>query len=104
MPVVGVAVIALVSSNVSPPSVVTTILGKVTGVASDSNGVYIGLGDSVTANLSDILTIRDGDFFNKNQSSAESGTQETNNTSTASIIDEVVDTITDVATAAAVVL
>ena len=102
----------LVNTTVAPgetaASVITTILGKVTGVASDSNGVYIGLGDSVTANLGDILTIRDGDFFSKNKSSAEaentSSQEETNKTSTASIIDEVVDTITDAATAAAVIL
>ena len=95
---------ATTGTGETPASVITTILGKVTGVASDSNGVYIGLGDSVTANLNDILTIRDGDFFNKNKSSAEAETQETNQTSTASIIDEVVDTVKDVASAAALML
>lgn len=84
-------------------NVITTILGKVTGVASDSNGVYIGLGDSVTANLGDILTIRDGDFFTRNQSSAEAENQ-VQETSTASIIGEVVDTVTDAAQAAATIL
>ena len=102
----------LVNTTTAPgeteASVVTTILGKVTGVASDSKGVYIGLGDSVTANLSDILTIRDGDFFDKNKSSAEAEANasqtEANKTSTASIIDEVVDTVSDVAKAATVIL
>ena len=84
-------------------SVITTILGKVTGVASDSNGVYIGLGDSVTANLSDILTIRDGDYFNKKESSAEAENTQPQ-TSTTSIIDEVVDTLADAASTAATVL
>lgn len=46
-------------------SVMTTVFGKVTGVASDSNGVYVGLGDAVTANLSDILTVRNDDYFDK---------------------------------------
>ncbi len=84
-------------------NVVTTVLGKVTGVASDSNGVYIGLGDSVTANLSDILTIRDGGFFDDNNSSAEAENT-TSDTSTASIIGEVVDTVVDAAATAATVL
>ncbi|MBE6453021.1 MAG: flagellar hook assembly protein FlgD [Alphaproteobacteria bacterium] len=45
-------------------SVTTTVFGRVSGVASDDNGVYIGLGDAVTANLSDILTMRDDKYFN----------------------------------------
>lgn len=84
-------------------SVITTILGKVTGVASDSNGVYIGLGDSVTANLNDILTIRDGDYFDKNNPSAEAETTD-DETSTASIVDEVVDAVADAASVAAQIL
>ena len=98
-----------VGAGETPASVVTTILGKVTGVASDSNGVYIGLGDSVTANLSDILTIRDGDFFDKNKSSAEaengaSAAEAQQTTSVASIVDEVVDAVKDAAGAAALML
>lgn len=34
-------------------------------MASDSNGVYIGLGDAVTAGLGDILTIRDDNYLIK---------------------------------------
>lgn len=45
--------------------VTTTVFGRVTGVASDSNNVYIGMGDSVTAGLGDIVTIRDDNFFDK---------------------------------------
>ena len=95
------------SDGGTPASVLTTILGKVTGVASDSNGVYIGLGDSVTANLNDILTIRDGDFFNKNTSSEEAenaiaGAQE--QASAAGIVEDVVEAIKDVAGAAALML
>lgn len=46
-------------------TVTTTVFGRVTGVASDSNGVYVGLGDAVTANLNDILTVRNDDYFDK---------------------------------------
>lgn len=57
-----------VSTGETAATVITTIYGKVTGVASDSNGVYVGLGDSVTASLGDILTIRNGDYFDSNTS------------------------------------
>ena len=36
-----------------------------TTMASDSNGIYIGLGNAVTANLGDILTMRNDDYFDK---------------------------------------
>lgn len=103
-----ISVNTTVPNGETAASVVTTILGKVTGVASDSNGIYIGLGDSVTAELGDILTIRDGDYFNKNKDSAESDNTTLgdvdNETSTASIIGEVVDTVKDVAATAALIL
>ena len=94
-----------VANGETPATVITTVLGKVTGVASDSKGVYIGLGDSVTANLGDILTIRDGSYLDKEDKS-DNNTTENNSigTSTASIVDSVVDTITDVAGVAALVL
>lgn len=60
-----IVVSTTVPNGKSAANVTTTIFGKVTGVASDSNGVYIGLGDSVTANLGDILTIRNDDYFDK---------------------------------------
>lgn len=90
-------------------NVVTTILGKVTGVASDSNGVYVGLGESVTANLSDILTVRDGSYLDKNDSLSteddkNSGGNSGENISTASVVGEVVDTLANVAGAAALIL
>ncbi len=52
-----------VASGETSATVTTTIFGKVTGVASDSSGVYIGLGDFVTAGLGDILTMRDDNYF-----------------------------------------
>ncbi len=91
----------------TPASVLTTILGRVTGVASDSNGVYIGLGDSVTANLNDILTIRDGDFFNRDKSSEEAGNSSAEaqkQASASGIVEDVVEAIQDVAGAAALML
>ena len=103
----------VVSTNVAPgetnANVITTVLGKVTGVASDSKGVYIGLGDSVTANLSDILTIRDGSYFDKNNPSTDK-TEDGNNSAEQkvaaqqSIMGEVIDAISDAAKAAALVL
>ena len=54
-------------------NVTTTVFGKVTGVASDSNGVYIGLGDSVTAGLGDIVTIRNDDYFDKDPTPPDNG-------------------------------
>ncbi len=53
----------------SAASVTTTIFGKVTGVASDQNNIYVGLGDAVTAQLGDIVTIRYDDYFDKNNGS-----------------------------------
>lgn len=59
----------VVTSNVpkgeTAAKVTTTIFGKVTGVASDANNVYVGLGDAVTAQLGDIVTIRNDDYFDK---------------------------------------
>lgn len=61
--------------------VTSTIFGKVTGVASDDKGVYVGLGDAVTANVNDILTIRPDDYFDKvaENDNTDNGT-ETDNT------------------------
>lgn len=54
-----------VAAGEAQATVTTTIFGKVTGVASDENGIYIGLGDAVTAGLGDILTMRNDDYFDK---------------------------------------
>lgn len=43
-------------------------------MASDSNGVYIGLGDAVTAGLGDILTIRDDNYFDKDEGTGDETT------------------------------
>ena len=51
----------------------TTVFGRVTGVASDSSGVYVGLGDAVTAGLGDILTVRNDDYFNSDDNTTEGG-------------------------------
>lgn len=57
-----------VPSGETNATVTTTIFGKVTGVASDNNGIYIGLGDAVTANLNDIITMREDTYFDKEPS------------------------------------
>lgn len=54
-----------VATGETAANVTTTVFGKVTGVASDETNVYVGLGDAVTAQLGDILTIRNDDYFDK---------------------------------------
>ncbi|MDR1026036.1 MAG: hypothetical protein LBL47_01430 [Lactobacillus sp.] len=65
----------LVSANVaageSAANIITTIFGKVTGVASDDENIYIGLGNAVTAGLGDILTIREDDYFSSSSTTEE---------------------------------
>lgn len=60
-----------VASGETAANVVTTVFGRVTGVASDSSGVYVGLGDAVTAALGDILTVRNDDYFNKDDGATD---------------------------------
>lgn len=55
-----------VANGETAATVTTTVFGKVTGVANDDNGVYIGLGNVVTAGLGDIVTMRDDNYFNSN--------------------------------------
>ena len=64
-----ISVSTKVADGDSAASVTTTIFGKVTGVASDQNNIYVGLGDAVTAQLGDIVTIRYDDYFDKNNGS-----------------------------------
>lgn len=116
-----IVVSATAPAGEAPATVITTIFGKVTGVASDSSGVYIGLGDSVTASLGDILTVRDSDFLTKGSSTAgadkdkDDSTTEANGgksdsdgnqeeISTVSLIGELIDTVKDAAEAAALIL
>ncbi len=72
-----ISVSTKVPSGETNASVMTTVFGKVTGVASDENNVYVGLGDSVTASLGDIVTIRNDDYFDKVSDS--SGGEDTGN-------------------------
>lgn len=60
-----------VAGGETAASVTTTIFGRVTGVASDSSGVYVGLGEAVTAGLGDILTVRDDDYFSSNDNGGD---------------------------------
>ena len=64
-----IVVTTKVADGETAASVTTTIFGKVTGVASDQNNIYVGLGDAVTAQLGDIVTIRNDDYFDKNSGS-----------------------------------
>ncbi len=72
-----------VAQGEAAASVTTTVFGRVTGVASDSNGIYIGLGDAVTATLDYVLTTRDENYWNKlidsvkgNDSSGDNGSED----------------------------
>ena len=100
-----IVVRAEVANGEAAANVTTTIFGRVTGVASDSNGVYIGLGDAVTANLDDILTIRNDDYFDKDKpvegEVADEGDNSTGDEEDSSIVEEVVDSVANVASAAA---
>ena len=62
-----------VAQGEAAASVTTTVFGRVTGVASDSNGIYIGLGDAVTATLDYVLTTRDENYWNKLIDSVKGG-------------------------------
>ena len=58
-----------ISINTTTPSgdadasVTTTVFGRVTGVASDDTGIYLGLGDAVTAILDYVMTARDEHYW-----------------------------------------
>ncbi len=73
-----------VASGETSANVTTTVFGRVTGIASDSSNVYVGLGDAVTATLGDILTIREDTYFDKDVSTTpenpEDGADETEET------------------------
>lgn len=44
-------------------TITTTVFGRVTGVASDDTGIYLGLGDAVTSTLDYVLTSRDEKYW-----------------------------------------
>lgn len=74
-----ISVSTTVASGDTAASVTTTIFGKVTGVASDQNNIYVGLGDAVTAQLGDIVTIRNDDYFDKTPGTGNEGTEDGDN-------------------------
>lgn len=62
-----ISVSAKVPTGETSANITTTVFGRVTGVASDANNVYIGLGDAVTASLGDIVTMREDTYFDKTE-------------------------------------
>ena len=52
-------------SGQAAPAVTTTVFGRVTGVASDDQGIYIGLGDVTTTTLDNILTSRGESYWDE---------------------------------------
>ncbi|MCQ2741226.1 MAG: flagellar hook assembly protein FlgD [Alphaproteobacteria bacterium] len=51
------------ASGEADASVTTTVFGRVTGVASDDNGIYLGLGNAITAELDQVVTSRDESYW-----------------------------------------
>ncbi len=62
-----ISVTTNVGTGETAANVMTTIFGKVTGIAGDENNIYVGLGDAVTSQLGDILTIREDKYFDKKE-------------------------------------
>jgi flagellar basal-body rod modification protein FlgD len=52
-------------SGQAAPAVTTTVYGRVTGVASDDKGIYIGLGDATTTTIDSILTSRGSGYWDE---------------------------------------
>lgn len=52
-----------VPSGETSAAVTTTVFGRVTGVASDDSGIYLGLGDAVTSTLDYVVTSRDENYW-----------------------------------------
>jgi len=52
-----------VPSGETSAAVATTVFGRVTGVASDDSGIYLGLGDAVTSTLDYVVTSRDENYW-----------------------------------------
>ena len=95
-----------VNDGETATSIVTTVFGRVSGVASDENTVYVGLGDAVTAKLGDILTIKEDDFFKKEETplkpeETEVAGNNDDSSDDSSIIDDAADLLSAVTEAAA---
>ncbi len=52
-----------VPSGETSAAVTTTVFGRVTGVASDDSGIYLGLGNAVTSTLDYVVTSRDENYW-----------------------------------------
>ena len=78
-----------ISINTTTPSgdadasVTTTVFGKVTGVASDDSGIYLGLGDAVTATLDYVMTARDEHYWESLRDSLKNDNAETEDSAVA---------------------
>ena len=58
-----IVVSTAVAGGEDDATITTTVFGRVTGVASDDTGIYLGLGDAVTATLDYVLTSRDEKYW-----------------------------------------
>ena len=60
-----IEVLTTVPEGETSASVTTTVFGRVTGVASDDSGIYLGLGDALTTTLDYVVTSRNEDYWDK---------------------------------------
>ena len=58
-----IEVLTTVPEGEASASVTTTVFGRVTGVASDDNGIYLGLGDALTTTLDYVVTSRNENYW-----------------------------------------
>lgn len=58
-----IEVLTNVPEGETTASVTTTVFGRVTGVASDDSGIYLGLGDAMTTTLDYVVTSRNENYW-----------------------------------------
>ena len=60
-----IEVLTTVPEGEATASVTTTVFGKVTGVASDDSGIYLGLGNAMTTTLDYVVTSRNENYWDE---------------------------------------
>lgn len=60
-----IEVLTTVPEGETSASVTTTVFGRVTGVASDDSGIYLGLGDALTTTLDYVVTSRNENYWDE---------------------------------------
>ena len=60
-----IEVLTTVPDGEASASVTTTVFGRVTGVASDDSGIYLGLGNAMTTTLDYVVTSRNENYWDE---------------------------------------